>query len=135
MRISVGLLRYPSPMHRFFCVATSILVVSLWSAGAATPAHPNILFIMSDQQRWDCVGANGNSIIKTPNLDRLAARGANFSHAFVASPVCVPSRISFFTGRYAHSHRNRVNYTPLDRSEVLLQARLKEAGYRTASVG
>ncbi len=47
----------------------------------------------------------------------------------------MPSRISFFTGRYAHSHRNRVNYTPLDRSEILLQARLKEAGYRTASVG
>jgi arylsulfatase len=47
----------------------------------------------------------------------------------------VPSRISFFTGRYAHSHRNRVNYTPLDHSEALLQARLKEAGYRTASVG
>ena len=102
---------------------------------AAEGRPPNILFIMSDQQRWDCVGANGNALIKTPNLDRLAARGANFTHAFVASPVCVPSRISFFTGRYAHSHRNRVNYTPLDRSEVLMQARLKAAGYQTASVG
>jgi arylsulfatase len=97
--------------------------------------RPNILFIMTDQQRWDCVAVNGNKIIKTPNLDRLAARGANFTHAFVASPVCVPSRISFFTGRYAHSHRNRVNYTPLDRSEVLMQARFKAAGYRTAGVG
>lgn len=102
---------------------------------SSAPRRPNILFIMTDQQRWDCVGANGNAIIKTPNMDRLAARGANFSNAYVASPVCVPSRISFFTGRYAHSHRNRVNYTPLDHSEVLLQARLKEAGYRTASVG
>lgn len=101
----------------------------------AEQARPNIIFIMTDQHRWDCVGANGNSIIKTPNLDRLAARGANFTHAFVSSPVCVPSRISFFTGRYSHSHRNRVNYTPLDRSEVLMQARLKEAGYRTAAVG
>lgn len=99
-------------------------------------AHrPNILFLMTDQHRWDCIGANGNKLIKTPNLDRLAACGANFTHAFVASPVCVPSRISFFTGRYAHSHRNRVNYTPLDRSEVLMQARLKDAGYRTAVVG
>ncbi len=102
---------------------------------APTPQRPNILFIMTDQQRWDCVGANGNAIIKTPNLDRLAARGANFTHAFVASPVCVPSRISFFSGRYAHSHRNRVNYTPLDRSETLMQARFQAAGYRTASVG
>ena len=47
----------------------------------------------------------------------------------------MPSRISFFTGRYAHSHRNRVNYTPLDPSEVLMQARLKEAGYQTAAIG
>jgi arylsulfatase A-like enzyme len=102
---------------------------------ADSPRRPNIVFIMTDQHRWDCVGANGNKLIKTPNLDRLAARGANFTHAFVSSPVCVPSRISFFTGRYAHSHRNRVNYTPLDPGEVLLQARLKEAGYQTVAIG
>jgi len=111
------------------------ITVDATEPASALASRPNILFIMTDQQRWDCVGANGNSIIKTPNLDRLAASGANFSHAFVASPVCVPSRISFFTGRYAHSHRNRVNYTPLDPSEKLMQARFKEAGYRTASIG
>jgi arylsulfatase len=123
-------------MHLLFRLAAGLCLALMSSAHAAGRAeHPNILFIMTDQQRWDCVGANGNAIIKTPNLDRLAARGANFTHAFVASPVCVPSRISFFTGRYAHSHRNRVNYTPLDHSEVLLQARLREAGYRTASIG
>jgi len=90
---------------------------------------------MTDQQRWDCLGANGNKIIKTPNLDRLATQSANFTHAFVQSPVCVPSRISFFTGRYPHSHKNRVNYTPLEKSEILMQARLRDAGYKTASVG
>ncbi|MBC8353797.1 MAG: sulfatase-like hydrolase/transferase [Planctomycetes bacterium] len=90
---------------------------------------------MTDQHRWDCIGANGNRLIKTPNLDRLAAAGANFTHFFVQAPVCVPSRASFFTGRYPHSHRNRVNYTPLDRGEVLMQHRLREAGYATASVG
>lgn len=98
-------------------------------------ASPNILFIMTDQHRWDCVGANGNKLIKTPNFDRLASEGANFTHAFVNAPVCVPSRASFFTGRYPHSHRNRVNYTPLDRREVLMQSRLREAGYVTASIG
>jgi arylsulfatase len=95
----------------------------------------NVLFIMTDQQRYDCLGANGNPIIQTPNLDRLAAQSANFSHFFVQSPVCVPSRASFFTGRYAHAHRNRVNYTPLNESEVLMPARLQSSGYRTALVG
>lgn len=97
--------------------------------------RPNILFIMTDQQRWDCLGANGNSIIQTPNLDRLAERSANFTHPFVQAPVCVPSRACIFTGRYAHAHKNRVNYTPLDEDEVLMQRRLQEAGYRTALVG
>ena len=105
------------------------------ASGAAADTRPNILFIMTDQHRWDCVGANGNELIKTPSLDRLAASGANFTHAFVQAPVCVPSRVSFFTGRYPHTHRNRVNYTPLDRSERLMQSRLKEAGYTTVSVG
>ncbi len=104
-------------------------------ARAATANRRNILWIMADQLRYDCVGANGNRIIRTPHLDGLAARSANFSHAFVQAPVCVPSRASYFTGRYPHSHRNRVNYTPLATSEPLLPARLQQAGYRTAIVG
>ncbi len=105
--------------------------------GPATSAArpPNVLWIMADQLRADCIGANGNAIIRTPALDQLAREGANFSRAFVQSPVCVPSRASFFTGRYPHSHRNRVNYTPLKADEVLLPARLQSAGYSTALVG
>jgi len=96
---------------------------------------PNILFIMTDQQRYDCIGANGNAIIQTPNLDRLAGQSANFSHAYVQSPVCTPSRACFFTGRYAHAHKNRVNYTELDESEILFPKYLQEAGYKTGIVG
>jgi choline-sulfatase len=101
----------------------------------STSSRPNILFLMADQFRYDCLGANGNKIIRTPNLDRLAAQSANFSNAFVQSPVCVPSRVCYFTGRYAHSHKNRVNYTPCDSSEVFLQRTLKDAGYQTGCVG
>lgn len=97
--------------------------------------RPNVLFVMTDQQRFDCLGANGNANIRTPNLDRFAAQSVNFQNAFVQAPVCVPSRVSYFTGRYPHSHKNRVNYTPCDGREVFLQKTLRDAGYRTGSVG
>jgi arylsulfatase A-like enzyme len=105
------------------------------SAAQVNVPRPNILFLMADQFRFDCLGANGNKLVKTPNLDRLAAQSANFVNAFVQSPVCVPSRVSYFTGRYPHSHKNRVNYTPCDPREVFLQRMLKDAGYQTGTVG
>ena len=115
---------------------------SLTMAAASEPPRPqaerrrpNILFLMTDQQRFDTLGANGNSIIRTPNLDRLAEQAASLQNAFVQAPVCVPSRATFFTGRYPHSHRNRVNYTPLREGEVLMQEYLQRAGYQTASIG
>ena len=96
---------------------------------------PNILFIMTDEQRYDSVGANGNAVIRTPAMDALANESANLSHCFVQAPVCVPSRQTIFTSRYPHSHRNRVNYTPMLAGERLLQAYLQDAGYATACVG
>ncbi len=105
------------------------------SAAAAQIRRPSVLFLMADQLRFDCLGVNGNPILRTPNLDRLATEGANFGSALVQSPVCVPSRISFFTGRYPHSHKNRVNYTPCDPREVLAQRIFQQAGYRTGSAG
>jgi arylsulfatase A-like enzyme len=104
-------------------------------AQAPLAARPNVLVIMFDQWRYDCLGANGNTLIKTPNLDKLAARSANFSHTFVQAPVCVPSRVSYLTGRYPHCHKNRVNYTPYRGAEPMLQRLLQQAGYRTGSVG
>ena len=104
-------------------------------ASRAQAAMPSVLFFMLDQWRFDCLGANGNPIIRTPNLDRLAARSANFTQACVQAPVCVPSRISFLTGRYPHSHKNRVNYTPYRQPEAMMQRLFGEAGYATGSVG
>lgn len=104
-------------------------------AQAAQDGAPSILFIMLDQWRFDCLGANGNPLIRTPHLDRLAARSANFSQACVQAPVCVPSRLSFFTGRYPHSHKNRVNYTPYLQPEPMMQRLLRDGGYATGSVG
>jgi len=98
--------------------------------------RPNILFIMTDQQRFDALGANGNDVIRTPNLDGLAASAVNVRDYFTQCPVCVPSRCTLFTGRYPHSHRVRENHTRLeaDRDIHLFRA-LKQAGYSLGYVG
>ena len=64
----------------------------------------NILFIMFDQLRFDYLSCTGHPFLETPHLDRLAGRGVRFSRAYVQSPVCGASRMSFYTGRYASSH-------------------------------
>ena len=97
--------------------------------------HRNVLFIMADQLRYDCLGCNGNAAVKTPNTDRLAAESANFSSFFVQAPVCVPSRQTFFSGMYPRSHKNRVNYTSMDSSLTLMQRYFKRSGYNTAFAG
>ncbi len=97
--------------------------------------RPNILMIMADQLRFDCLSSNGNRIIKTPNLEKLAKESADMQNCYIQSPVCVPSRQTYFLGRYPHSHKNRVNYTPLNDNEILMQSKLSDAGYSTAFVG
>jgi arylsulfatase A-like enzyme len=121
--------------RRKFLQAGSLLVAPKLGQPVTAGEKPSVLIIIADQFRFDCLGANGNRFIKTPNLDRLASGAANFSNAYVQAAVCVPSRISFLTGRYPHSHKNRVNYTPCDSREVMLQRMLKENGFQTGSVG
>lgn len=71
---------------------------------------PNIIVLMTDQQRWDALGCAGNTRIQTPNLDRLAASGVNFRQACCPTPLCVPSRMSFITGLRASRHRYPWNH-------------------------
>ncbi len=95
-----------------------------------TTSMPNLLFIMTDQQRYDALGANGNDVIHTPHLDALARGGANLQQYFTNCPVCVPSRCTMFTGRYPHAHRVRENHNLLECGrEMHLFRVLKQAGY------
>ena len=64
----------------------------------------NVLLIMTDEQRWDCVGANGNALIRTPHLDSLARDGISFRHSYTCAMACVPSRASLMSGQYVHAH-------------------------------
>lgn len=97
--------------------------------------RPNILFILTDQQRFDALGTAGNPIIKTPNLDRLAREGTLFSSAYTASPVCVPARSSLLTGQYPLNTGCFDNSDPMPEDRPTLMEHLTEAGYRTHGVG
>jgi len=103
--------------------------------------RPNIIVITTDQQRYDTLGATGNSICKTPNLDALADRGVLFTHAYAQNPVCIPSRACLHTGRYTHQHgvqymESVIDTTPpLPPWEKTFMERLQDAGYVTGAVG
>ena len=90
---------------------------------------PNILWICTDQQRYDSLRCYGNGLVTTPNLDQLAAAGVLFEQAYCQSPVCAPSRASFLTGRYPRTTRLRQNGQALPPDEVLVTRLLAEAGY------
>ena len=89
-----------------------------------TTRPPNILVIMSDEHAPQFSGFGGHPLVRTPHLDRLAARGVMFSNTYCASPLCTPSRMSFMTGR--HVHRNpggwdNTSHLSLDAAPHLLQ--------------
>ena len=99
--------------------------------------RPNILLILTDNQRADLLGCAGNPIIQTPNLDRLAERGVRFASAFATTPICAASRASYLTGLYERRHRFTF-FTPPLRTEYTdnsYPALLKAAGYRTGFIG
>jgi arylsulfatase A-like enzyme len=88
----------------------------------------NILFVMYDQLRFDYLSCAGHPHLETPNFDRVAARGVRFTNAYVQSPVCGASRMSFYTGRYVSSHGAQWNGFPLRVGEHTLGDHLRKAG-------
>ena len=97
--------------------------------------RPNFLFIMTDQHRWDWLGCAGHPVVKTPHIDALAAAGTRFANFQVTSPVCMPNRASFMTGRYPSTHGLRYNGCVLPTDSNCFTDVLAAAGYRTASIG
>jgi choline-sulfatase len=95
----------------------------------------NVLFILSDEHSRRVLGCYGHEMIRTPNLDRLAAEGVRFSDAYCNSPICVPSRASLATGRYPHQIRFWDNGIPYDGSVPSWHHRLKAAGHEVVSIG
>jgi choline-sulfatase len=95
----------------------------------------NLLFILSDEHNPRVLGCSGHPMIRTPNLDRLAAKGVRFSDAYCNSPICVPSRASLATGRYVHLIRFWDNAIAYDGSVPSWHHRLREAGHEVTAIG
>lgn len=96
----------------------------------------NVVFIISDDHHPEVIGALGNNIIKTPNIDRLASEGIMFTNAYSNSPICSASRQSMMTGKYPHSTGVNLLFTPFpDDGNTTIAEMLKEKGFKTALVG
>ncbi|MBT5146682.1 MAG: sulfatase-like hydrolase/transferase, partial [Gemmatimonadetes bacterium] len=95
----------------------------------------NVLFILADQFRVDCLGHMGNDVIKTPNLDRLAREGASFTRGFNQAAPCGPSRMCIYTSRYMCSTRAVNNMTPLRDAHESLPQHLRDAGWNPGLIG
>lgn len=98
---------------------------------------PNIIFILTDDQRWDALGFAGNDIISTPNMDKLAQSGLFFENAFVTTPICAASRASLFTGLYERTHNYTFGKPNLDNKYMYesYPYLLRTNGYKTGFVG
>jgi arylsulfatase A-like enzyme len=104
----------------------------------ADAKKPNIIFILTDDQRWDALGFAGNDIIQTPNMDQLASSGIYFKNAFVTTPICAASRASLFTGLYERTHDYTFGKNKLIADPYIYDSYpylLKKAGYQTGFVG
>jgi choline-sulfatase len=102
-------------------------------AGGARPR--NLLILMADQHKKNCLGVAGDPVARTPNLDALAQSSVRFANAYCTDPVCTPSRASIFTGLYSHNHRTWDNVTPWPFEHKTVAHAFGGAGYMTASIG
>ena len=121
------------------CVLCGLGLIAGWAgdslAGAAETARPNILFVLCDDLRWDCLGCAGHPYLKTPHIDRLAQEGVFFQNAFCTTSLCSPSRASILSGLYAHAHGVTNNFTEYPKDLASFPKLLQASGYTTAYLG
>lgn len=124
-------------------IPTILVGCTLLAGCVATPekdpsdSRPNIIFILTDDQRWDALGYAGNDIIQTPETDRLASEGIYFRNAFVTTPICAASRASILTGMYERTHGYTFQQGNLKHpyAEISYPAQMLKSGYHTGFFG
>jgi N-acetylglucosamine-6-sulfatase len=112
-----------------------LIVISCWFAHAVAAKQPNVVVILCDDLRWDCLGVTGHPHLKTPHIDRLAKEGILFKNAFCTTSLCSPSRASILSGLYAHTHGVTNNFTEYPVDLPSFPKQLQAAGYETAYLG
>lgn len=124
------------------CRKFVLILVALFSAlilrsASAQSEHPNIIFVLVDDQRWDALGCMGHPFVKYPNIDRIANEGAKFTNYFVSIPLCSPSRASILTSQYPHKNGIIDNSNRSAQSFALktFPQELQKAGYETEFLG
>ena len=117
---------------KFTFVLTTLAVLLLGAFTAQANDQPNIILIMADDMGYEALSSNGSESCKSPNLDKLAAKGVRFTNCF-SNPICTPSRVKLMTGQY--NVRNYVKFGWLDREQTTFAHQLKAAGYATAIAG
>src|SRR5215213_4307499 len=113
-------------MIRTSIFAAALLALPASGLSAADARRPNVLFVYTDDQRWDAMGVvqreQGEHArfpwFRTPHMDRLAAEGVRFRNAFVVNSLCAPSRACYLTGRYSHQNGVANNHTPFPPDSV-----------------
>lgn len=105
------------------------------SATSAAERPPNVVFILTDDMRWDCMSLAKHPYLKTPHIDRLANEGIYFRNSFCTTSLCSPSRASILSGLYAHSHGVQNNFTEYPVTLPSFPRQLQTSGYQTAYIG
>src|SRR5437773_9076049 len=125
-------------MRHLILLAMPILFPLIAAAQTQAPPRPNVIFILMDDMRWDCMSCAGHPFIKTPNIDRIAREGAMFKNYFVTLPLCSPSRATLLTGQYAHKNGvidNVTDHSALSHELMTYPRILQQSGYETAFIG
>lgn len=117
------------------CLTLAFVLRAYAAENAPSSPPPNILLLMADQFRADCLGADGNRVIRTPNLDRLAAEGARFTRAYSSTPSCTPARSALLTGLSPWRHGMLGYGRVADRYPREMPRMLRDAGYYTLGIG
>eukprot|EP00752_Nemacystus_decipiens_P016570 g14810.t1 len=129
------------PLVRLFCMLLlSVSFPGIAGEPSSTPKPPNIVYLMTDDQRWDNLGCYGRPEFKTDHIDQLSEQGVTFDRAYYAVSICMPSRVTAMTGRHISSHRTGFVYpnnVTMPQAEMAdsYPALLKESGYRTGFIG